>query len=475
MAAGDPGRSQQGRLRRVAAAAARLRKVEDRMRHGALVTVASLVGKVGVLTTLAAVTDVYHGPERTALLFTVTASVACTAIFDPQTTPLLLVRYAPVERIRRGDWIDTHVLEVLGALLGVLVTVVAVLVASRGSTVAGIALPMVVLLEAAMLEQIWRFRRVGWQVGRGYGRYAAVDLSIGVVRIASAAALVTVGTTAGWVILAVGSVAHGLWLLRPTLDPGPRAGLWATLKAAFPYGLTTTLSSCYSQVPSVLAGMIVGAQTGVVLGVAARISQPTELVALSIAALGTQRMAAHPQSAIHEFRWSLRMAVWTSLICAAGVGLVGPKLVAHLGAPGVAAELVVVLSALTLIPKFIDYQQNSFLVATGHIRRRLVAASIAAAATMGGVVAVSVVTKGSPAVAEVAVAATLLLGELTLLVVLARASRALRREDALTTGGDRSGLPERPGATELGGAPPPAMVPRFSPGGLPPSPSPRRT
>ena len=393
-----------------------------RSRQGLLLTIASLLGKLGVLVTLLSISRAYGGADRSTLVFAITSSVACTALFDPQTSPLLIVRYAKRGVIPRGIWLDTHALEILGAILGVIVTLGVVVIsagAHRAFTLAG---PLAVVLEAAMLEQLWRFRRVGWQVAARYGRYAAVDASIGAGRGLSGVALILGDRWIGWTILGVASVAHGAWLLRPPIRPAPRPGLTRTFRAALPYGLATTLASVYSQVPSVLAGVIVGTSAGAVLGVASRLSQPTELAAQAVATIGMQRLSTKPADSRTEYAWMIRLALIGGVVCAIGVSGIGALVAGQLGATGGAARIVMIISGVTLIPKFIDYQQVSRLIALGHIRERLLSSGIAAGVILIVLLAITAITKGDASTAEIAVSLVVLGGELLLLVVLRRAT-----------------------------------------------------
>jgi uncharacterized membrane protein YuzA (DUF378 family) len=173
-------------------------------------------------------------------------------------------------------------------------------------------------------------------------------------------------------------------------------------------------------VPSVLAGVLVSAHAGVVLGVASRLSQPTELAAQSIASLGTQRLAAEPARARDESRWMIRVALAIAVVCAVGVGGVGSLVAARLGAPGGAARIVMIISGITLIPKFVDYQQVARLVAAGRIRQRLKASAIVAASVLVACVLVALLTRAHEGVAVVSLTGVVLAGELLFLAVLLR-------------------------------------------------------
>jgi O-antigen/teichoic acid export membrane protein len=382
----------------------------NRLRNPVVSLVACAAFGRGALLLLVVVCARTHsGDQFDALVYALAAGTAVQILLDPNTGAMLVVRW------RRGmvdyaDWLGGLRLQAVVALGVMLLTagIVGAGVGSQRGVVLGLAL-------GAMFgaESLARYARCVWQTEGRLGRYAATDLLVGLGRVAVAAALIGSGGLGRFEVAAV--VVAAAWTVAVLVGVARKVGFPANLdvapirtmlRAVWPYGLSTALSAAYAQAPTILIGLVGGLRAAAVYGVAARMTQASELLPASLSAVFLPRLAATTGDSQQDvFRRQIRAAAATGGLACVVCILAAPVALPLLGVPWHEGSAVVLLLALALLPKFLSYQYVSLALTQGQVRARLGASGVIAVVSVVGVLALAHV--GATPVAAVTLACEL--------------------------------------------------------------------
>lgn len=179
----------------------------------------------------------------------------------------------------------------------------------------------------------------------------------------------------------------------------------------WPYGASTFFSSLYSQGPAVLLGLAGSVQAAAIYSVVSRLTQPTELVPNAISAVCLPRLVMLDD---HErrraFRAQAAVAAVAGFFFAALIMAASPLLLRLFGLGFDEGWAIVLILALVLPVKFVNYQLVALSLAQGRIRARLVAG--ARVATVSIIAVLAVARQGAVPVALVTLGSELLLSTL---------------------------------------------------------------
>jgi O-antigen/teichoic acid export membrane protein len=389
-----------------------------RSRNAFAVMAGVAFGRLSLFVVLAVAASHLGRSAFDVLVYALAVATAVQILIDPNTSNLLILRWKGGAN-RREDWSASIRLQLLVAGIGVALTpaIIGLTVRTTEGVLVGIAV-------AGMMggESVARLARCVWQADERFGRYAAVDVTVGLGRLLLAVPLLLANGLGGVAVVAGGIgvawlVAVGAMAVRERLTAGASFSAVRQLaKDVWPYAASTSLSALYAQAPTVLIGVTGQLRAAAVYGVSARITQATELVPSAIAASSFPRLArVQGRERRGLFREQVRLALIAGVAISAATVGVGAVLLPRFSVSLNEGFGVVSILAVALIPKFVSYQLVVLAMAKGRIRARLIASGIVA---VGSVTAVLLV---APAGA-VAVAVVGLISESMLLLILIRVS-----------------------------------------------------
>jgi O-antigen/teichoic acid export membrane protein len=350
------------------------------------------------------------------LVYTLAVSTAAQTLLDPGVSSLVPVRWPTLDVDARAQIFRSGlVLQSIAGLLMAITTAAIVVAAHRGREAFEIGVSVGCLVA---VEGIARYARVRYQVNGDFRRFAAVDIVIGVGRAATAVVLLLSATVASFALAnLVWALIFAILVYIYTRRSAGSLELARLAREVWPYGASTSFAALYSQAPAVLLGILGDLKAAAVYAVAARITQPTELVPSAISSVFLPRLAR--EWASERRATFLRQA---KLACAVGVAF---ALVIALGAgpilgifsvEGRTARLVLFVLAAVLPIKFLNYQLVALALAERRVRQRLIASIVVGVAS---VAIVCVLAKHGP----VMVAGATLASECLLCTLLLRVSR----------------------------------------------------
>jgi O-antigen/teichoic acid export membrane protein len=362
----------------------------SRLRNPVVALVSCAAVGRGALLVLVVVCSRTHSRDQfDALVYALAVGTGAQILLDPNTSAMLIVRW------RRGiadysDWLCGLRLQAATAVAVALLT--GGIVGAGVGTTQGLALGLAL---GAMFgaESLARYARCVWQTEARLGRYAVVDLLVGLGRVLVAAALIGSGGFGRFEVAAI--VVAAAWTIAVLVGVARRVGRPANvssspvrsmLRDVWPYGLSTALSAAYAQAPAILIGLVGGLRAAAVYGIAARMTQTSELLPASLSAVFLPRLASSTgdsQQAV--FRRQIRAAAATGGLCCVVCVLAAPVALPLLGVPWREGSGVVLLLALALLPKFLNYQYVSLALAQGRVKARLGASGVIAVLSVGGV------------------------------------------------------------------------------------------
>ena len=394
------------------------RRLSTDQRHTVPVAAAAVGSRLATLAVIAVASATLSKPNFDLVIYALAVSTAVQILLDPAVSNLVAVRWSEVDRASQAKMFQSGLR--LQALAGVAMALTAGLfvVAARGGT--GSLFLGLALGTLAAVEGVARYARVVCQVDGRFGRYAAVDVLIGVGRVLIALALVVHHSTTAlgvasllWAgVIAVGIVVWASRRRRVSTDVASLA------REVWPYGLSTFFSSLYSQAPTVILGIAGDLQAAAVYAVAARITQPTELLPAAISSVYLPRLAREGSASRQStFITQGRLAFALGLAVAFTIATAGQFVLRVLGVAGQGAPWVLVILASLLPVKFLNYQLVALALADGRVKQRLRASLVV------GVISVTTVVFVAHTGA-VPVAVTTLVCECILCLLLVRASHS---------------------------------------------------
>ena len=388
--------------------------------HAKVVTLASLIARAAALGVVATASVSFPSGTFNVIVYALATSSAIQVLLDPATSSFVVVRWPELSSTaRQALWKGGFTLQLVVAAVSVPLTAAVVGAATTSTTGVEIGAAFGMLAAA---EGIARYVRTHWQARQQFWAYAAIDgviatgralVAVAVLLVASVDVLVVaalVVTTA----LVVGSTALVVRDRRTRAEPLP-----SVVRGVWPYGISTVFSSLYSQAPPILIGFIGNLREAAVYAVASRITQPTELVPNALVAVYLPRLREAVGSARRVvFRNQARAAVVLGATFTLAIVAASPWLLPVLGVNVREGETTLVILALALPVKFLNYQLVALALADGSVRRRLVASATVAVVSV--VTVCSVASIGSAAVAAVTLGCELLLTGLLLAIARSR-------------------------------------------------------
>jgi O-antigen/teichoic acid export membrane protein len=320
------------------------------------------------------------------IVYVLAVSTAFQVLVDPGTSTLLVVKWPAADLRRRGTLVRGGLaVQVAAALCVFAATSVAGWLSSPDSSLRFAAAALGALAAA---ESIERFVRSPMQAQQRYRQYALVDVLIALGRVVTALALAVFGSVAVFAGANLVAMAFALVIavviVAPYLRERQPLRVRALLGATWPYGGSTVFSSLYSQAPTVLLGVFGGLRAAAVYSVAARLTQPTELIPAGIAATHLPRLISEPGDRSHVFASQARIALAAGVAVAVLLSAGAPIALPILGVQGHAWVLVIL--ALVLPIKFLNYQLVALAAAVGKIKTRMVMSAAVACICVGGVI-----------------------------------------------------------------------------------------
>lgn len=393
-----------------------------------LVSVSAAVAKGSVLLFLAALAAGLAHHIYIPLLYLTGVALAVQNMLDPTSLTLYFLQ-TKAQYNARSCWYQGVVLSAIVAVLIVLATMVIAVVVDTHHSLVLVTAGCFAFLSGA--ESFARHVRWVWQASGRFVPYAAVDWGVSAGRISVAA----VGyLSANLVLVALSAVAAALMLVAWSYHGTRRASadLWqggegatagVVLRGVTPYAIAGVTSSAYSQLPAVMLGLRASVREGAIFTGATRFTQPTEVIAWSIAAVAMPRLAGWPSGARRVARAQILSAVGLALVTGPvllAVGPIGSKLLG-VDWPSVRPILYILVADLPI--RYLNYQLATVLIAQGLVKDRMTTTVLVA--TLSSVALWVAAAHGGVATALVAVAADVMLALLF-------ASSALRKRNHST-------------------------------------------
>lgn len=362
---------------------------------------ASLLARASILAVLFAANESLGPAARDNLVYAVGVVTALQILVDPNALAnFYLASHHHFEALRTHSFFAVARLQrILSAVVVVLPPIVVVLSGADGSWAAlSVALGVIAFGENGL-----RFRRVLRQDREEFAAYAAVDLTLGLVRLFTAIILLVAGVEA-FALVCVLAGALEAWAARPKRPEGfadtHHLATRNLVGEAWPYVGTTAVTSVYSQGPVLILGLVGSIASAATYAIAARLTQPLEFLPSAIASVHMPRLVRHRAS---EFSQTVRRQVLVAISAAVPVSalviLIGPSLLDAFGFDSESAVDTLTILAVVLLFKFVSYQLVAAAVARGRIRARFKLSVVIAALSVVGVALVA--SSGSVAAAAV--------------------------------------------------------------------------
>jgi O-antigen/teichoic acid export membrane protein len=389
------------------------------------VSVASLIGRFGVLAAIVAVGHTFTGSSRDSLVFLIGATTAAQVLLDPNgVCAFVVTRWSTAEAgLDAGPsaLVRTGFLMVSCTALVVFATPVLFAVGKGFDSELTLAAVGIGALAAA--EGLARFGRVRFQATQRFNRFAAVDLMLATGRllvaiVVVAAASITAFAIANCVVAAI-VLTVTLWLFLPRRSTDAKVKLTDFVRGVWPFSGGTMTAAVYSQGPLIILGVVGSIHSAAVYTVSTRVTQPLELVPASVSAVYLPRLMDPAEDRPAIERKQLKIGVVLGGAAALLILALSPVLPYVFGYQHTDASTVMAILAFALPFKFVNYQLVSIAFAHGKERQRLQAALVVAVMS---VVLVTLAAGSGPT----AVAGVTVLTEATLTAMLMIAARGPR-------------------------------------------------
>jgi O-antigen/teichoic acid export membrane protein len=388
----------------------------------AIVTAGSVFSRLSILLLYFIAARALDRQDYAFLAYIVGVSAFLQIVFDPSSLAAFVVTESAKSTAATRHALLRAGIRLMRMMSLVVVSAPMLVAALVSGNLAYVALGASVGMIASG-ESVARFARTEWQIDHRFRRYAAVDVLLGLGRVATGIALVLTGSVVVYALANV--VVAVLWQAFPTLtrvthhpdDPPTHRGVVQMVRGVWPYTASYLSASIYSNGPAVVVGLFGGIAQGALYTIVSRLTQPTELVPQALSAVNLPRLT-HADDADRPALFR-RQAVHAGV---AGLSVTGALLIT---APitlrlfrlplDEAFPLLVVLAAILPL-KFLSYQFVALLMAEGNVRARLRSSGLVAMVSVAGVCAVA--WAGALPAAIVALACEILL--ITLLYQAAR-------------------------------------------------------
>lgn len=394
------------------------RRLTHDQRHVVPVGVAAIWSRLATLAVIGVAAATLSKANFDLVVYALAVSTAVQILLDPAVSSLVAVRWSEIGEESRAKMLRSGLrLQAIAGVAMALTTALLVVAARGGSDALCLGLGLGAL---AAVEGVARYSRVVWQVDGRFHLYAAVDVLIGAGRLLIALALLLHHTTTAVAVsstLWAGVVGLCLVIWARTRERVP-TDVASVAREVWPYGLSTFFSSLYSQGPTVVLGIAGDLRAAAVYAVAARITQPTELLPAAISSVYLPRLAREDSTNREAtFVTQGRLAFGLGVGVAITIATAGQVVLRILGVDGESATWVLVILASLIPVKFLNYQLVALALADGRVKQRLRASVVV------GVISLTTVYLVAHAGA-LPVALTALLCECLLCVLLVRASHS---------------------------------------------------
>ncbi|MHA3702261.1 hypothetical protein ACXR2U_08740 [Jatrophihabitans sp. YIM 134969] len=351
-----------------------------------IVLSASVFARVGTLLWAAAFGRALPHDVYVQILYAVGVSLAVQVMLDLSSLTTYFLR-TNGEYEGRSLW-DRGVQ--VGSVVSVLIVVATCAASVLGAgTRSEVAMAIASIAALAASEGFARYLRWVWQANAHFGRYAFVDVAIGMERFCIAAAVYWTGSVG---VLIGASLTAAAVLLIPTMlasrrnantlwTSGGQVGLGALIRESWPYALSITASSSYSQLPTVLVGLRASVSQGALYTGVTRVTQPTELIPGSIANVALPSLISQPLARRKIATVQIAAALAAGVAVAIAAVATVPEISRFLVLPEAQVSAILVILVLDLPIKYVNYQLVALAVAQGRIKARLAATCVVAALT----------------------------------------------------------------------------------------------
>ena len=386
----------------------------------------SLVARLAVLAVVVVGARALEREQFEVLAYLVAVTAAAQTLLDPGTINYLIKTWPTLAAQEvRPTWLVGLRLQVCVGVGTVALTTLVIGLARPEPWALGLA---VALGSLSAAESVARSARAPWQAAERFSAVAAVDGCIAAGRLITAGALLAADGTA---VFCAANGAVALMLLAVplvvvrTLPPpgGEVVPLRRLVMQVWPY--STFWPSLYAQAPAVLIGIVGSVREAAVYAIATRITQPTELLPLSVSNAYLPRLVRATDDGRMIVFWAqVRLALTLAIAATAALVVLSPLLLALFDIPFSTGGPVLIVLAVALVPKYLNYQLVSLAIARGEIRRRFRISALVAALSICAVLALA-------STGALTVALILLTCECLLLTLLSRANGIIGRRDVV--------------------------------------------
>ena len=385
----------------------------------ATLAVGSLAARAAILVVLVAAAGSLRTPSFETVAYLIAVTSAIQALLDPGAGTYLVSVWPSIAGAEaRSQW-RTALLVQCGTAAGVCALPILIGSMLEDGVLVGASLGAV-----GAAESLVRFGRSPWLASQRFRAVAGVDGAICAGRLVTALGLVASGSVETFAVANMAVAVALLIFLVPMARsfPAPagarRVSVRRLMKSVWPFA--TFWPALYGQGPVIVIGVFGEPAQAALYAVVTRLTQPTELLPLAIANAHLPKLArSHGSERREIFRHQARIAVSLALGLALAIVVTSPISLAVFHLPLASSLPVLVLLAVVLIPKFLNYQLVMLAVAEGKARSRFRIA--AALATLVVPAAVLLAPLGA-----LAVAGTVLVAESLMLVLLSITSRLHR-------------------------------------------------
>jgi O-antigen/teichoic acid export membrane protein len=383
-----------------------------------LVVGGSMFARLTILLVLVAASAQLSRQSFQFVAYTLAVTTAAQVLLDPQTASFLLTKwYSNTADQIRAEYRSGLILQGIAAAMVALAPLIVGLATGADGHELELGISLGVL---AGVEGLCRYSRVSWQASERFGWYAAVDIALGIGRLVTVVVLLANPTLAAFTMANLFVAATIITLLIPAYralpTPSMPAESWSVARLFYdvlPYGASTTFSSLYAQAPAVLIGLRGSLGAAAAYSVAVRLTQPTELVPLSLASTYLPKLVQSDEKVRQAIaRKMVVVALSFATVGAALLIALSPLILGLFNVELHKTQLVLGVLAIVLLPKFVNYQLVALAIADGRIRQRLACAATVAVFSVVWVLILA--PQGAIVVACVSLASELLL--LSLLV-----------------------------------------------------------
>ncbi|MBJ7457930.1 MAG: hypothetical protein JHD02_01950 [Thermoleophilaceae bacterium] len=355
------------------------------------VAAAALFSRASILAVLYVASTSLSVSDRNSFIFAAGVVTAVQVLVDPVALAnFYLASHHHFDALRSHGLFVVARLQLLLGLLVIVLPPLFVLAAGESSGWIGLTGALGVL---AFGENTMRFKRVASQDREDFIRFAGVDVLIGAVRCATAVVLLawSIEAFAAACVLAGVVEAATAAPRRPgDFHAADRISLRNLVSEAWPYSATTLFTATYSQGPVVLLGILGSVSSAATYAIAARLTQPLELLPSAIASVHMPRLVRHSTV---EFPAALRRQSLFALAAAIPVvilvDLIGPLALDAFGFDNNTAYATLFVLSAVLLFKFVSYQLVAGAISRGRIRARFKISAFIAGVSVVSVAAVA--------------------------------------------------------------------------------------